>query len=277
VYRLGRLRGLRSLGLGTVNREALAALAKLPLETLSFRVDEPDDLVVFGDCQRLKSISLSGRGIYDLRSLRRCAALERLSIPVAESYRNLDCIGYNSPLHSLSLGSTAVTDISELANARMLEQLSIFRSPVVDFAVLKILPKLSDLTLYRESRGVPWADLAQLRQVTLRNPDRQALVELSSISRPISLKIQSYGYEDIATVPRHLQSLEIWREEEEILDITGIEEFHNLQHFDASTCSVRGTKNLLNLPMLKSVWFYQSTGDFEDIVPTLRERGINVM
>jgi hypothetical protein len=279
IVRIGHLTGLRELVLGVVDRDALPTLAKLPLMRLTFEVDEPDDLLEFStDESGLEELTVGGRGIYDLRSLRRLTKLGALSIKDAESYRSIDFIGYGSQLRTISLTYCAVNSIAELASMSALESLAIRGCPIIDYSILGELPKLTKLVLGSGSRGgddVPWSSMSSLNELNVWDPDVTQLDKIGQAPCLKALTILRYKLEDIKRIPTTVRSVEIWRDNQ-LLDLDGIERLSQLEHFDATYCMLRNTKALLDLPALKSVWFFQSKGDFPELVPVLKQRGVQV-
>jgi hypothetical protein len=170
-----------------------------------------------------------------------------------------------------------VTDLAPIHLARRLKYLSLFAVPIADYGQLAGVENLEELDLGEilSDQELPWSSLQSLKKITLRSPNTSLLLGASQINLERMVVHDPPEEETLSWVPSSIKSLEIWRSGE-TLNLKGISKLTGLTKFDSSNCAIVGSAELIKLPALREVIFYDSSGDYEAVLPALEAKGVRV-
>jgi Leucine-rich repeat (LRR) protein len=176
---------LEELGVGATQMASLASLAHLD-KLKDIRIIEQGelDLSQIGSLAALERVTLWGPRKVDLLPVRRLSKLQSfhlsgLGFGQLSAVVNVEALGDEVELRTLTLGSLAIQNLDFLAKLTKLEELNLNELPVVSLAPLRGLKSLKKISIV----GVPVADISPLLELPnlgelniMRSPARSDVI-----------------------------------------------------------------------------------------------------
>jgi Leucine-rich repeat (LRR) protein len=199
----------------------------LRVRTLEIHADRDVDPTGITFCRDLRSLRVSGGGIFDLSFVRELPGLVELALP-GNRIERLDALQGLTSIEILDLSSNAISDISTLSSIQNLYRLDLSSNAIADISPLAGLSAMKELRLRANliADPSPLGRLSKLWTLDLGSNRVTNLLPLVGLPKLVVLSVAANGIVDIGALAQMpgLEEIDLsWNQIVDLSPLVGLE------------------------------------------------------